>query len=53
MDDGGPGFTKYTICPAYAVTDHLTVRAEYSYYSYTNYSTKKASFFGVQGIFKF
>ena len=53
MDSGGPGFTKYTVGPAYAVTDHLTVRAEYSYYDYTNYSSKKAHFFGVQGIFKF
>jgi len=53
LDAGGPGFTKYTFGPAYAVTDHLTVRAEYSYYDYTNYSSNKAHFFGVQGLFKF
>ncbi len=53
MSDGGPGFTKYTICPAYTVTDHLTVRAEYSYYDYKDYTVSNASFFGVQALFKF
>ncbi len=53
MSSGGPKFTKYTVCPAYALTSSLTVRAEYSYYSYSNYWTDSASFFGVQGVFKF
>ncbi|MFA5057961.1 MAG: outer membrane beta-barrel protein [Opitutaceae bacterium] len=53
MSDGGPGFTKYTVCPAYALTDHLTVRAELSYYDYTDYSANHATFFGVQALFKF
>jgi len=53
MSNGGPSFTKYTICPAYALTDHLSVRAEYSYYDYSKYTTASATFFGVQAIFKF
>ena len=53
MKSGGPGFTKYTICPAYALNANLSVRAEYSYYKYTKYTAKDASFFGVQAIFKF
>lgn len=49
-----PGFdyVQYTICPSYAVTANLTVRAEYSYYDYTGAGGTK-SFFGVQGLFKF
>lgn len=54
ISDGGPGFTKYTICPSYALTDHLKVRAEYSYYNYTDLgSIKNANFFGIQTIFQF
>ncbi len=53
MSDGGPGFTKFTIAPGYAVTDKLTVRAEYSYYDYSNNVKDSASFFGVQAYFKF
>jgi hypothetical protein len=53
MKDGGPGFTKYTVCPAYAINAALSVRAEYSYYDYKDYWTNSASFFGVQVLFKF
>jgi hypothetical protein len=53
MSDGGPGFTKYTVCPAYALTDHFTVRAELSYYDYKDYTANHATFFGVQALFKF
>lgn len=54
MSNGGPGFTKYTISPTYAATDHLKVRLEYSYYHYTSFGTiKNANFFGVQTIFQF
>jgi hypothetical protein len=53
MDDGGPGFMKYTVCPAYALTDHLTVRAEASYYSYKDFTANHATYFGVQALFKF
>jgi hypothetical protein len=50
----GPGFTKYTVCPSYALTDHLKVRAEYSYYHYTDFGTiKDANFIGIQTIFQF
>ena len=61
VDDGegglvsmtGASFTKYTVCPAIALTGNLTLRAEYSYTSYKNFSVKNASFFGVQAVFKF
>ncbi len=53
MSDGGPKFTKYTVAPAYALTANLAIRAEYSYYSYSNYTSSDASFFGVQAILKF
>lgn len=47
----GNNFTQYTVGPAYALTDHLTVRAEYSVYSYKAGNDK--SLFGFQGVFKF
>jgi hypothetical protein len=53
LDDNGPGFTKYTVAPSYAVTANLTVRAEVSYYDYSNYAKTKGTFFGVQAFVKF
>ena len=53
VSDGGPSFTKYTVAPGVAITDKLTVRAEYSYYNYKDASVDKANFFGVQAYFKF
>jgi opacity protein-like surface antigen len=53
MSDGGPSFTKFTIAPGYAVTDKLTVRAEYSYYDYSSHTVDSASFYGIQAYFKF
>ncbi len=53
LSDGGPSFTKFTIAPGVAITDKLTVRAEYSYYTYKNAATDKANYFGVQAFFKF
>jgi Putative beta-barrel porin-2, OmpL-like. bbp2 len=53
LSDGGPSFTKFTVAPGVAVTDKLTVRAEYSYYDYKNASADKANFIGVQAYFKF
>ncbi|HEY4299627.1 MAG TPA: outer membrane beta-barrel protein [Candidatus Didemnitutus sp.] len=57
MDDDpislGKGFTKYTVCPGYNFTDHLLVRAEISYYDYSNYSANSATFWGIQAIVKF
>lgn len=54
MDDGGPSLTKYTIAPGVAVTEHLTVRGEYSFIDYNRYAgANSASYFGIQGIFKF
>lgn len=49
----GPSFTKYSIAPGVALTDKLTVRAEYSYYDYKDASVDKANYFGVQAFFKF
>lgn len=49
----GPGFTKYTYSPAYRVNDNFLVRAEFSFYDYTNFTAGKATFFGLQSVFKF
>ncbi len=53
LKSGGPGFTKYTICPSYKVNDHFFVRAEFSYQDYTKFGTDSATFFGIQSVFKF
>lgn len=53
LSGGGPGFTKYTVCPAYKVNDNFLVRAEFSAYDYTKFAADSATFFGVQGVFKF
>jgi hypothetical protein len=53
VSDGGPGFTKFTVAPGYAVTANLTVRAEFSYYDYTDYAKDTGTFYGVQAFFKF
>jgi len=54
LSDGGPGFTKLTVCPTYKINDNFSVRAEVSYYDYTDLAgTDSATFFGVQTIFKF
>lgn len=50
----GPGFTKYTVCPAYKVNDNFSVRAELSVYDYTKFAGgDSATFFGIQTVFKF
>jgi hypothetical protein len=53
LKDGGPGFTKFTVAPAYKVNDNFLVRAEVSYYDYKDYSADKAVFFALQSVFKF
>jgi len=53
LDNGGPEFTKFTVCPTYKINDNFSVRAEYSYYDYDKFTANTASFFGVQGVFKF
>lgn len=53
LEDGGPGFTKFTVAPAYKVNDNFLVRTELSYYDYKDYSSDKALFFGLQSVFKF
>ena len=49
----GPGFTKFTVAPAYKVNDNFLVRAEVSYYDYTKAGADTGMFFGVQTVFKF
>ncbi len=49
----GPGFTKFTVAPAYAVNDNFLVRAEVSYYDYSSHTADSALFFGLQSVFKF
>ena len=49
----GPGYVKYTIAPAYKLTDHLSVRAEISYQDYSSYVYDSALFFGIQSYFTF
>jgi len=54
VKDGGPSFTRFTIAPGIAITDKLTVRAEYTYTDYKDDSSiDKKSFFGVQAYYKF
>jgi hypothetical protein len=53
MSHDGPKFTKYTIAPAYAVNANFLLRAEYSYYDYSRFTSSHADFFGVQAVFKF
>lgn len=47
----GSDYMQYTVCPTYKISDHFSVRAEYSYYDYDIGGSK--SFFGVQALFKF
>jgi hypothetical protein len=49
----GPGFTKFTVSPAYKVNDNFLVRAELSYYDYTKHTADSALFFAVQSVFRF
>ena len=44
-------YTQYTICPTYTISKNYSVRAEYSYYSYSGGGS--SNFFGVQALFKF
>lgn len=53
LDAGGPGFTRYTVSPAYVLNEHFTVRAEYTHTSYTNSGIDNANYFGVQTVLKF
>lgn len=51
--DQGPSFYKYTVAPAFKVSDNLSIRAEVSLYDYKDYDLSRDTFFGVQGVFKF
>jgi hypothetical protein len=49
----GMNFTQYTVGPSYAVTDNLTIRAEYSLYDYSGKGAKDKNLLGLQAVFKF
>lgn len=51
--DKGPEFVKFTVAPAYKLTENLLIRGEVSFYDYKDYSLNNDTFFGVQGVFKF
>jgi hypothetical protein len=49
----GPRYWKASLSPAYALTANLTVKAQFSYTKYSNFTAKDATFGGVQVAFKF
>lgn len=53
LSNGGPGFTKFTVGPAYKVNDNFFVRGEVSLYDYTRHTASRATFAGLQTVFKF
>lgn len=48
-----PKSVSFTIAPTFAVTDHLSFVAEYSYTDYSDYSLDSGNYIGVQARFKF
>ncbi len=50
---GGAGFIRYTIAPSVAVTDKLTVRAEFTYTDFSKTAANNAVFAGLQAFVKF
>ncbi len=49
----GPKYIKYSFSPTYALTANVSLRAQYSYTKYSNFSVNNANFFGVEALFKF
>ena len=49
----GPSYVKYSISPTYTVNANLSLRAQYSYTSYSKYGWNSANFLGAEAIFKF
>jgi len=49
----GPRYWKASVSPAYALTANLSVKAQYSYTKYSNFTAKDTNFFGGEVIFKF
>jgi hypothetical protein len=50
----GLGFTKFTVSPTVAITDHLAIRPEISYIDYKNDGPiNHDTFYAVQALFKF
>jgi hypothetical protein len=53
VSGGGPKYTKYSISPAYTVNANLSFKAQFSYTSYSDWTTNNATFGGVEAVFKF
>jgi len=49
----GPRYYMLSVSPAYAITANLSVKAQYSYTKFSNFTAKSANFFGVEVGFKF
>ncbi len=49
----GRNVTQYTISPGVKLNDHLTVRAEASFYDYQGAGAADKTLFGLQAVFKF
>ena len=49
----GSNFVKYTICPAYKINDHFSIRSEISLYNYSGAGSKNKTLFGIQALLKF
>jgi hypothetical protein len=50
---GGARYVKYSISPTYALTANLSVRAQYSYTKYNDFTVNSANFLGAEVLFKF
>lgn len=49
----GPSYVKYSVSPFYTVNNYLTLKAQYSYTKYRNYTWNDANFLGVQAVLHF
>jgi hypothetical protein len=49
----GPRYWRLSLSPSYALTANLSVKAQYSYTKYSNFSAKSANYVGAQVAFKF
>jgi hypothetical protein len=50
---GGPRYVKYSVSPCYTVNANLSLKAQFSYTSYSDYGWNNATFVGGEAVFKF
>jgi len=50
---GGASYTKYSVSPTYTFNNSLQFRLQYSYTSYSKYTSSSANYFGAEVLFKF